>query len=138
MTIIYNSGLDLMRNWTSDPYGFALVTDAYVPDKDEVYLYEATTAFEIVTLGLNYVRGEVTNPARNIDNFLDRIAYDCDDITFGDPTAAQSIGYMILYKGLGDDFSELIAAIDLPRITDGDVLVVTLNAAGLLVTSQAD
>lgn len=135
MTIIYNNGLDLMATWTTDAYGFALVTGSYTPDKDHIYLYEATVGNEVTTIDVNYVRSIPTNPTRNVDDFLDRIAYDCDDLLFGDPDPGQGVEFMILYKGAGD-FAELIACVDLVRTTDGDPFIVILNAAGLLVTDQ--
>jgi hypothetical protein len=139
VTIIYNSGLDLLRNFETDDFECLLLNSGYTEDPTDEFVSDLTPGTnEITTLGLDYFRAELTNKTRTVDNFLNRISYDCDDPFFGDPAIGQFVDHMVLFRNSGSDAtSPLVACISVPSApTTGTGFVIVLNSAGLIYTDQ--
>lgn len=137
MTIVYNSGLDLMQQWETDEYGMLLLDDTYTEDPEHI-LVSDVVAYEIAILDTDYFRLVPENPWRFVDDTLSRITYGCDDPAFGDPAIGQTVGYLIVFKGsILDDTGQLIASIALGGIpTTGTTFSLEINDDGLIWTDQ--
>lgn len=137
-SILYNRGLDELRDWESDVFKAMLVTSSYTPNKDHDYV-SSVSGNELSTIGSNYARATLGSKTRTITDATDRIVYDCANPSFGAIVAGQYARYMVVYREVTNDAdSILIACIDLGSsiATSGTIFSVDVDSAGLIYSNQ--
>lgn len=142
MSYLYNNAKKLFLAGT---YGFAsttikvmLVTSAYTPDPDHVYVYSAT-AYELSGTGYAGTYGgsgrkTLASKTVTVDNTLDRGVCDAANVTWTALTAGTvAAAILVIETGGSDATSLLVEYCDLPRfVTDGTDYTITWPDSGVL------
>ena len=135
--IVYNAGLDELRDFTTDTIRALLVTSSYTPNKDHDFV--STPAANELS-GVGYSRPTLASKSRTVDDANDRITYDCVDPSFGTIAIGETARYMIVYKFVTNDAdSILLACFDLGAsgvATNGADFTVLVSSSGLLYHTQ--
>jgi len=134
-TIVYNRGLDELRDFTTDTFRALLLDNTYTPDKDDDFVSDLTG--ELV--GAGYSRQTLATKTRTVDNAQDRITYDAANPDFGSIVIGETAQYMVVYRFVTNDAdSLLVVSFDLGGIpTNGAPFVVQFDPTdGMLYTDQ--
>ena len=130
--LVYNKGLEEIAKAATDLDGAALkvllVTDAYVPNKDHLFVADAPLADELSVAG--YARIALANKTITRDDATDMAFLDADDILTDPLTTGESIGGVILHRDTGSDAtSPLIAyyVVNPPVPTNGSAFRIRWN-----------
>lgn len=136
--LIYNGGLDRLRDFTTGTFKFLLLKGSgYTPDKDHDFVAGLTPASNEVA-GAGYSRQTAASKTRTVDDTNNRITYDCADLAFGSIASGETVTGMILYQEVTNDSdSVLIAYYDLTdTATTGAAFSVAIGAAGVAYADQ--
>jgi hypothetical protein len=136
--IIYNGGLDRLRDFTTGTFKFLLLKGSgYTVDKDHDFVANLTPGTNEVSAG-GYARQTAASKTRTVDDTNDRIFYSCANLAFGSIAVGQTVTGMVLYQEVtGDADSVLIAYYDLVDTpTTGSLFAVTIGAAGVAYIDQ--
>lgn len=138
---LYHPGMDLLRDWESGDYRFLLLQGSgYTPNLTHQYVSSLTPGTNEVSVA-NYLRATVSNPSRSMVAGgiygIGGLRYDCDDPSFGQAAAGQSVTGIVLYKHVTNDSDSLLVAhYDLAAPTTGDTFTVQIPISGVVFRRQ--